>query len=70
LVALTLLKMKTVKKAMVQVKLVSCSIMLMVFLTFVMLMDSNLSESEILGARENGLVSSLMKMKHGMTTKD
>jgi len=41
----------------------------MVFSKSKKLMDFNLLESEILGVKESGLVSSPMRMKLGTTTK-
>ena len=49
---------------------VSCLTMLMVFNKLERLMDFNLLELEILGVKENGLVSSQTKTRLGMIIKD
>jgi hypothetical protein len=49
---------------------VSCLTMLMVFNKLERLMDFNLLELEILGVKENGLVSSQTRTRLGMIIKD
>lgn len=69
MVVLTFKKMKIKTKLKEQARLASSSIMHMVFSMWEILMDCSSFVSETPGVKANGLASSLMKMKHGMTIK-